>query len=66
MIMTPVVYVPPKRDSYNGMKEQGGCEVSSEEGEPKGGDPCGEHGPEIYFLGLTRSAMLEKTTRETA
>ena len=50
MIMTPVVYVPPKRDSHNGMKDQGGGEISSEEGEPKGGNPCGEHGPEVYFF----------------
>jgi hypothetical protein len=32
------------------MEDQGGGEVSSEKGEPKGGNPCGEHGPEVYFF----------------
>ena len=32
------------------MKDQGGGKISGEEGEPKGGNPCGEHGPEVYLL----------------
>jgi hypothetical protein len=41
----------PQCDSDNGVKDQSGCEIPSEEGKPKGGDSRGEHGPKVHPLG---------------